>query len=61
MDQGYSWGSGLQAGDCRGRGVGWEATSPGVHLGTVPGPATGVGLSNPAPWLCDLGQLSEAL
>ena len=37
MDQGYYRGSGLLAGDCRGRGVGWEAASPGVHLGTVPG------------------------
>ena len=39
----------------------WAQSQGWQHLGTVPGPATGVGLSNPAPWLCDLGQLSEAL
>lgn len=61
MDQDSSRGSGLRAGDHRGRGVGWKPCSPAVHLGTVPGLATGVGLSNPTPWLCDFGQLSEAL
>ena len=32
-----------------------------VHLGTTPEPATWMGLSNPTPWLCDLGQVSEPL